>query len=162
MQKINLVFVLLIFLINGCATPSTLGSKINFDNSQTYAASLDKVWEAIIEVVSENNLIISTLEKDSGIISLTNVPYEPSWADEGVRGESVGMEHVITERIANFNIFARADDKGLVTVRVNSSMKMLERSGNNSAAYPFSYAWLPSYSNGTLERLILSNISTKL
>jgi len=160
--KSILIYSLYLFLIVGCATPGTLGTKINIKNTETYDTNFDNVWEAIIQVIAEANLSITTLEKDSGIIAISNSSYEPTWADEGTRGETMGVQDQVVDRNATFNIFARSKNENQTDVQVNTRFKMQIQSGNGSQAYPFVRNWYDSYSNGSLERLIFSGIKQRL
>lgn len=160
LRKITCLFI--ISILFGCATPGTLPTQTNINRSQIYNAPFNDVWEAIIEQIAESNLSITTLERDSGIIAISNSNYDPSWAEEGTRGETLGVPDVVTQRVANFNIFAKEEGQNEIKVRVNTSFRMLIRSGNGSEIYPFNSTWYDSYSNGTLERLILEGISHHL
>ena len=160
LRKITCLFI--ISMLIGCATPGTLPTPTDINRSQTYNAPFNDVWEAIIEQIAESNLNITTLERDSGIIAISNSNYDQQWAEEGTRGETVGAPDVITQRVANFNIFAKEVGSNETTVRVNSSFRMYIRTGNGSQIYPFNYSWQDAYSNGTLEKLILEGISHRL
>ena len=144
----------------GCATPQP-ATRTVIEKSRVFDAPYDKVWAAIIAGVAESNLPITTLEKDSGLIAITNAAYESGWADEGVRGSVLGTDDLVMERAANFNIFAVAENSVQTRVQVNSDLKMNVRRGNGSDAIPFTYQWQPSFSNGQLERLILDGIARR-
>lgn len=150
-----------VFSLVGCATPGTLPLEPDITKSRTYAASYDQVWKAIIAGVAESNLNITTLEKDSGIIAISNSSYESNWAYEGTRGSVMNVPDQVVERSANFNILAVSEEKK-TRVQVNSSFKMRIKTGNGSNAYPFNYQWQRSYSNGTLEKIILDGIARRV
>lgn len=134
----------------------------NIDKSRVYNAPYDQVWSAIIAVVGESNLPITTLEKASGIVAISNATYEPGWANEGTRGSVLGVSDLVTQRVATFNIIAVREDSGQTRVRINSSFKMNVRRGNGSEAFPFTYQWQQAYSNGTLENIIFEGIASRL
>jgi hypothetical protein len=148
--------------LTGCVTVSSTGVQQNITDSAEFSADYDSVWAAIIGSLAAENLSITTLEKDSGLIALSDVRYEVSWANEGVRGSSVGAPHVIAERRANFNVFATEISPTSTRVQINTRFEMQERTGNNSIAYPYVYNWHPSYSNGRLEALIFDAIRSRL
>ncbi|TVT76719.1 MAG: hypothetical protein FHP92_08705 [Denitromonas halophila] len=152
----------LISLLAGCATPSIPPTQTTIDKSREYSAPYDKVWSAIIAGVAESNLNITTLEKESGIVAISNTTYDPSWANEGTRGSILGVPDQVIERIANFNILATPQGSEKTRVQVNSSFKMNVRHGNGSQAIPFTYQWQQAYSNGTLEEIILNGIEHRV
>lgn len=156
-----LAFTIIAMLV-GCATPGVQPTKTSIDKSRDYSAPYDKVWAAIIAGVAESNLNITTLEKESGIIAITNTAYDPSWANEGTRGSVLGVSDQIMERTANFNILATRQGLDQTRVQVNSSFKMNVRHGNGSQAIPFTYQWQQAYSNGTLEQIILDGIARRI
>ena len=160
MKTKYLAISLFLVALVGCATPQP-ATRTVIEKSRVFDAPYDKVWAAIISGVAESNLPITTLEKDSGLIAITNAAYEPGWAEEGVRGSVLGTPDMVMERVANFNIFAVAESSVQTRVQVNSDMKMHVRRGNGSDALPFIYQWQPSFSNGQLERLILDGIARR-
>ncbi|RTE65750.1 hypothetical protein EH243_10795 [Amphritea opalescens] len=151
-----------VFSLVGCATPGTLPFESDITKSRTYAASYDQVWKAIIAGVAESNLNITTIEKDSGIIAISNSSYEPNWAYEGTRGNVMNVPDQVVERSANFNILAVSEEEKQTRVQVNSSFKMKIKTGNGSNVYPFNYQWQRAYSNGTLEKIILDGIARRV
>lgn len=157
----NIFIISFIFILSGCAVPGVLPTETNIAKSRMYEVPYDKVWSAIIAGIAESNLNITTLEKDSGIIVLSNVAYEPDWAHEGKRGSVLGIPNYIAHRSANFNILATRKGAGKTLVQVNSTFKMQIRSGNNSQALPYQYQWHKSYSNGRLEQTILDGIERR-
>lgn len=158
----KIVTLLLIALLVGCATPGLPPTQTNIEKSKVYSAPYDKVWSAIIAGVAESNLNITTLEKESGIIAISNSTYDPSWANEGTRGSVLGVPDQVMERIANFNILATRQGADKTRVQVNSSFKMNVRHGNGSQAIPFTYQWQQAYSNGTLEQIVLDGVARRI
>jgi len=157
------IFVLsLVAVLLGCATVGVPPTQTNIEKFRAYNAPYDKVWSAIIAGIAESNLSITTLEKDSGIIAISNVTYEPSWANEGTRGSVLGVPDQVMERTANFNILATRQGVDQTQVQVNSSFKMNVRHGNGSQAIPFTYQWQQAYSNGTLEQIILDGVARRI
>ena len=152
----------LILLVLGCSTPGTLPTQQTVDKSRVYTAPYDEVWSAIIAGIAESNLSITTLEKDSGIVAISNASYDPLWAHEGKRGNVLGVPDQVVERTANFNILANKEGPEQTRVQVNSSLKMQVRYGNGSQAYPFTYQWHKAYSNGILEQTILNGIARRI
>lgn len=157
-----IVTLSLIALLVGCATPGLQPTKTSIDKSKVYNAPYDKVWSAVIAGVAESNLNITTLEKASGIIAISNTTYDSSWANEGTRGSVLGVSDKVMERIANFNILATRQGPDQTRVQVNSSFKMNVRHGNGSQAIPFTYQWQQAYSNGILEQIILDGVARRI
>lgn len=155
------IMLLLFFVITGC-TAGVPPKRLNIENSRTYSATYDEVWSAIIAGIAESNLNISIVEKNSGIIAISNVAYPPNWADEGIRGSVLGTEDKVMERVANFNIFASQINAGKTKAQVNSNFRMQIRRGNGSEALPYVYGWQQAYSNGALERLILDGVQRRI
>ncbi len=150
-----------VLFLNGCATQGTLPSRVNIEKSRTYDASFDIVWSAIIQGIAETNMPITTLEKDSGLIAITDCSYSPADAHEGTRGSVLGVPDQVMHRKASLNIFATNPEPDRTKVLVNLGMKMHIRKGNGSYAFPFVYSWEDAYSNGNIERLILDGISRR-
>ena len=75
---------LLTTLLAGCATEPR---KYNFDNSQTFDASMENVWPQTIEFFAERSLPISVIERDSGLITVNDARISMMelsiWADCG-------------------------------------------------------------------------------
>lgn len=65
----------LIALLVGCATPGLQPTQTNINKSKVYNAPYDKVWSSVIASVAESNLNITTLEKESGIVAISNAEY---------------------------------------------------------------------------------------
>lgn len=165
MKKKLVIKIILILsfvgLFVGCSTIGTQATRIPIKNSRTYDESFDNVWNAVILFVGEKNLSISTMEKVSGIIVISNISYEGGWAIEGELGSSAGVKHKVTDRKGNFNIIVREiNDKTLV--QINSDLKIQERTGNGSQIFPYSYQWKQTYSNGVIERIILDGIEQRI
>ena len=161
MKKISLAIPLIALLV-GCSTPATLPIETSITKERTYNASYDQVWSAVISGIAESNLNINTLEKDSGIVAISNTTYDPSWANEGLPGSVLGVPDQVMDRVATFNIFTTKQVVNTTRVQVNSSFKMNVRHGNGSQAFPFIYQWRQVYSNGNLERNILDSIERKI
>jgi len=158
----NISVLLIVVAIAGCATVGVPPTQSDFEKSKVFKASYSQVWSAIIAVIAESNLPITTLEKDSGIVAISNVIYEPSWANEGTRGSVLGVPDLVTQRVANFNILATRQSSYKTRVQVNSNFKINVRRGNGSPAFPFIFQWQQAYSNGTLERIILDGVTQKV
>jgi hypothetical protein len=162
LNRVLPLIALLVALLVGCTTPGLQPTQVNVDKTRVYSAPYDKVWTAIIAGVAESNLSITTLEKESGIVAISNTTYDPVWANEGTRGSVLGVSDEVVERIANFNILATPQGPDQTRVQVNSSFKMNVRHGVGSPAVPFTYKWHQAYSNGSLERMILDGIARRL
>lgn len=160
-QAIVVAFLLLALLFS-CVTPGIVATSINIDKSRIYEVPFDKVWPAIIAGVAETNLNITALEKDSGLIAISNASYSSNDAFEGTRGSVMGVSDQVVARVAEFNIFATRNGDSTTKVQVNTNFKMQIRSGNGSQLFPYEYRWEQSYSNGNVEKRILEGIAARI
>lgn len=158
----NLWIIILISVLAGCVQHGVKPSKSEVDNSRTFNADYDSVWSAIIASVAEANLNITTLEKESGLVAISNAGYGPDWAEEGTRGKTMGVPHKVTVRKANFNILATKRGPNRTKVTINTKFQMKVRTGNGSKAFPYRYTWQAAYSNGKLEALIFDEIEDRI
>lgn len=163
LRKFKLLLVIsYAFMLYGCSTQATSPTALNVDKSEVYEATYDQVWAAVIAGIAEANLPITTLEKDSGIIVVSGVSYDRDWANEGTRGSVLGVDDLVVERLANFNIMAIEISEEKTRLQLNSTFKMNVRSGNGSQMFPFQYRWQKSYSNGSLEKIMLDGIDARV
>jgi len=111
MSRVYVVTALLLF---GCASAP---KNYNFEASETYEASYDEVWSAVIDVFSENDWPIQTLEKDSGLISTTHagMTRNSNWSDC-----DVGMFETLEDKVGSFNVRVR-EVQGGTSLTVNAS-----------------------------------------
>jgi hypothetical protein len=157
-----LLITLFSALLCSCSTPGVRAVPVEIEKSRIYDAPFEVVWPAIIGGVAESNLKITALEKDSGLIAISDATYSPLDANEGARGTVMGVPDLVVIRVAALNIFATRPSENQTRVQVNTSMKMQIRSGNGSQMIPFQYRWEESYSNGRIERLVLDGIANRL
>lgn len=149
-------------LLSGCATQGIAPSPVSLEKERVFDAPFDTVWPAIIGGIAETNLKITTLEKASGLIAISDSPYSPEDAIEGTRGSVLGVPDLILARQASLNIFATSPSQDKTKVKVNLSMKMNVRRGNGSQAFPFVTNWQDSYSNGNIEKSILDGVDSRI
>ena len=152
---------ILALFVAGCATQGSLPARTSVEKSRTFNAPFDAVWPAIIGGIAETNLKITTLEKASGLIAITDSSYSPSDANEGTRGSVLGYPDQVMNRSASLNIFATSTEPNKTTVRVNVSFKMNIRTGNGSMAFPHLFKWEEAYSNGNIEKSMLDGIASR-
>nr|WP_320048479.1 hypothetical protein [uncultured Desulfuromonas sp.] len=162
MRSFRLVFLCVALMLSGCATQGVLPQQVSVDKVREFSAPYDEVWAAIIASIAETNIGITTLAKDSGLIAMSNIGYDPIWAYEGTRGSVLGTPDLVEQRIANFNILATSVSEEKTQVQVNSNFRMLLRTGNGSMAFPFQRSWVQTYSKGTLEAKILDSVAAKI
>jgi len=148
--------------LTGCATQGIAPSPVSLEKERVFDAPFDVVWPAIIGGIAETNLKITTLEKASGLIAISDSPYSPEDAIEGTRGSVLGVPDLVLMRQASLNIFATSPSQDKTNVKVNLSMKMNVRRGNGSQAFPFVTSWQDSYSNGNIEKSILDGVATRI
>lgn len=118
-MKVNLAVVSLLpfLLLGGCFPPyvpptvapvSRVGTEV--------AASFGKVWDAVIDVFSERNIGIKTLDRSSGLIVAENASVRvedgKAWADcgtlPGASPKSIAVAS-LNPTIARYNILVRGD-----------------------------------------------------
>ena len=110
----KLLVLLLCFGLVGCAT---IYKPIPYEKKQhTYIATFDKSWAAIIEVISEENLPIATIDKTSGII-LTSFVTTGMWG--------ITKKDSILEPEARFtlNILVKSIDANTTRITINSHIE---------------------------------------
>lgn len=148
--------------VAGCATQGTLPVKQQVEKARVFEAPFDAVWPAIVGSIAETDLKITTLEKASGLIGITDSTYAPADANEGTRGQTLGHDDEVIARSATLNIFATSPAPGATRVQVNVSLKMNIRTGNGSLAFPFRTQWHEAASNGRIEQAMLDGIARRL
>ena len=162
MRIASSIALLTILLVTACSTPGSLPTKATIERTRTFDAPFEVVWPAIIGGIAETNLKITTLEKASGLIAIADTQYSKDDATEGTRGSVLGVADLVMNRSASLNIFAVSAGGDRTSVRVNVGMKMNIRTGNGSMAFPFVYSWEESFSNGSIEGLILDGIAKRI
>lgn len=112
MKKLFIWFVCL--SLTGCAT---IYKPIPYEEKQrTYTATFDKSWSALIEIISEENLPIATIDKTSGII-LTSFVTTGMWG--------ITKKDSILEPEARFtlNILVKNIDANTTIITINSHIE---------------------------------------
>ncbi|MXX07242.1 MAG: hypothetical protein F4122_09880 [Gammaproteobacteria bacterium] len=155
MKKI--VFTLLALILAGCATAPR---QYQFDNSQSFDASMDEIWPEIIEFFAENNLSISTLERNSGLVAVDNLRLHilefDRYADcQGMQGSL--LEVVADDNRTDLNVFVRERSTDGTTMTVNTRFQVFIE-----GTWLSSGGWQSCVSKGTLENAIFEQIATNI
>jgi hypothetical protein len=123
MLKICLSFFILVFLA-GCAAPS---APKPFSNAQNVVGTYDQVWDGVMDVLSQNNVQIKTLAKDSGFISAESARFTDNFAVCDER-----LVHNV-RKYSTFNIRLQRGDQ-VQKMTVNSDWRLVGR--NTITGYP--------------------------
>jgi len=146
----------LALLWTGCAAVRPTPTEIT--KSKKYDADYDTAWKATVEAIAEENVTVSTIEKDSGLIVLSPFDYHPTQASEGKCGH---LEQII-RRQGRGNIFVTAEEEKKTKVQINTKLSAQIRWGTGSGFAPFEYYWIKTYSNGAIESELFDAIGNRI
>ena len=146
--------------LTGCAVSMPAPEEYRFDNSRTFDVNMDDLWEEVVEFFAENNLPISIIERDSGLIVSNDLRFSNDaefnqYADCGVRAEDLGNLRR-DSGTGDVNIFIRERSTGNVEVTVNSRFGLF-REVQTTIYVSKSFDCV---SKGVLESTILDRITT--
>ena len=140
----TILMTCLVSLAAGCATASS--------GIRAYDASIDDVWEATLEVFAEQRIPISSLERDSGIIST-------EWATaikEDMDCGSAGKFGKDLSRRGQYNVFVHEVDSGAVEVQVNAQWQASRYSMGEYLSD------VPCSSSGRAEKMFHESLGARL
>ena len=157
----NLVALVLCLALISCVG-SPAPAQYQFDNSRSFDASMGDVWEAIIEFFAANNLPISMIERDSGLIVLDDLRFSSDeefnqYADCGVAAGDMGNLRQ-DSGIGNMNLFIRERSTGNAEVSVNTRFHLLREVQTNM----YLSKWFECVSTGALESVIFDRIADSI
>lgn len=145
----------LIFTMVGCVT-FTPPKHHSFSNSQTFDASMNDVWAVTVEFIAKNkNFRIDTIERDSGVMSATNLtshhnPVFLRYADCGK-----WSKHIPSRNKLNYTVFAKEKSAKKTELTINAEYSMdWWFDGNNK--------WTACVSKGTLEKQLFDWINANV
>ncbi|MCX7661849.1 MAG: hypothetical protein N2Z79_04105 [Candidatus Omnitrophica bacterium] len=158
MKRSSSIFVLLFFL-SGCATitPPLLEKPI--EREKIFSVNYDRLWEAGISVFIKSSGILSTIDKQSGVMAIVNTL------------NSQDLKDFVIERPPSFPwgcyfgngqvyinaIFSKVDEN---STRLYLKTKILANLFN-AYGYPLQFN-VPLTSNGKLEEEIFKKLSAEL
>lgn len=135
----------------GCATPAIEIKP--FDKSATVEASYDEVWNKLIRFTSTNDVSVSSVEKDSGLIVLSGDNLSQGVISQYCAAQAPFLS-VLSSGTAKGSIVV-TDDDGFVTVTVNAKFNT---TFVNNMSSPPTYNTVPCNSTGAFETAVLGAI----
>jgi hypothetical protein len=148
----GLLLCVSIFLV-GCATV-----KPGITETRTFTGSFDDVWRATVQTLAERALPVSSLEKDSGLITT-----DLHIIDYSFFGEKTPENIAVPPNVAlgiwenpEYSVKALLSSEGpnRTRVKINTHIKAFERNMTD--------AWYVCYSNGIIEKNIMDAIQSKV
>ena len=146
-----------LLVLTACATAP---AQYQFDNSRSFEVGLDEVWPEVVNFFAENNLPISTVERDSGLIVADDLRFSMA---EFAQYADCGQSPLATESNArgSVNLFVRERSTDGSTLTVNTRFQVYREVGTpGTTIYGASY--VDCVSNGTLENAIMERIATSV
>ena len=160
--------ILLIVLLSGCANSRYIDSYAGYyaKRDMDFNKDLNTCWQVLLDVLSDENQPIATIEKESGIIvtdfvlidksslmRYASVPYNP-------RGTGY------TQGKYKLNIRVKKTSEGVTNIKVNIYLEGFwnesQRSGWENAWHPVASGAHPLESRGVLENEILQSVNSML
>jgi len=155
-MKVKKVLFLLVvcFYLFGCGS---LPEPRIITNKFTINEDYDFIWTAIIETLSDLQLPIQTIEKDSGLIATDWIPFTKEAGKEYADYGKLGLlEHADTLE-GKFNIFVKKITETSCEVRVNCTFEQSTRNLEGDFVRR-----APCVSTGVLEADIYNSILEKV
>ena len=143
--------------LTGCATAP---AQYLFDNSRSFDAGMDEVWPEVINFFAENNLPISVIERDSGLVVSDDLRFS---ASEFAEYADCGEEALAVDRnpSGSVNLFVRERSSDSATVTVNTRFRVYREVGTRGSIF-YGAADIECVSKGALENSIIERIRTGL
>jgi len=148
--------VLLCVFIVGCVTmPKEIPV---IQNTLEVNIPFDKAWSAVVETISDMQLPIKAIEKDSGILTTENVTFANGFlADNEINRVSLKPSvfgGVWRQGRYSLNIFVTAIDANHTRIKANSHIEAYEQSITNS--------WYICHSKGIIESTLFESVKSQL
>ena len=154
MRKNTLIFLFSLVLV-GCATAP---AQYQFDNTQSFEVGMDDIWPEVVNFFAENNLPISTVDRDSGLIVAEDLRFSVA---EFAQYADCGQSPLATESNArgNVNLFVRERSTDGTTLTVNTRFQVYREVGTRGSTI-YGAANVDCVSKGTLENAIMEQIGS--
>lgn len=150
MKRSGIKVSILLLVMFSCAVPR---SSYQFDRSILLEAEFGQVWDAVIDVFGEQNWIIETIERESGIISTSwFLLTDSDHIDCGGAGLFAGY----INHQGRFNVIVREVSNG-TKLKVNTKWRALKKSslfGDDE--------WVDCVSKGTIENRIQNTVKERI
>jgi hypothetical protein len=154
MFKLHNVFAALFMVafLGGCASAPVIDIK-PFDKSVSFEGDFDESWSKLVAFLSTNDVNIGTIEKDSGLITLSG------------DNLSVGIITQYCDATATFlwtmtggtarGSILMVEDSGFVTATVNVKF---QGTSSSTLSSPPTYSTSPCNSRGVFEASVLGSL----
>lgn len=148
------------FILGACAT--TLPSKEAIQSSRMYGTSYNEAWEAVLASLSEQNIRVTSMEKESGKIVAEDGTLELRQFELGRYDStycfcgSAERYHVLRGLSAEYTISVIRGNEIRTSVHIDTSYRASQYSEDRHTG------WLPCLSKGVFEPLFLDLVDTRL
>ncbi len=136
----------IVLLVSACSTHHPI--RRDFVNSRSFAADFNRTFSAVTETAAEFTLPITSISKDSGLVTVQWIAMPREWLDCYAQPPTPGTSH------ASYliNILVMREAAGRTKVTVNSFMTRTD----------VPVALSECFSTGVFETLFFSTIERKL
>jgi hypothetical protein len=146
--------------LGGCA--SFPPHKDTIPNSRTYGNSYDEVWEAVLGSLSELNIQVKSMEKESGIIVAEDGTVELRQFELGRYDSKYCFcgnperYNLLRELVGEYTISVTRGTEVRVSVKIDASYRASQYSVDHFIG------WLPCPSKGIFEPFFLEHVESRL
>jgi hypothetical protein len=146
------VLLIIAIILGGCASAPVV-EIAPFDKSVSYEGNFDQSWSRLVAFMSTNDISIGTIEKDSGLITLSGDNLSSSVLANYCDARST-FGFTLTSGQARGSVLM-VDDEGFITVTVNVKFMGTFMNGFTN---PPSYSTRACNSTGVFETAILGSL----
>tara|TARA_B100000780_G_scaffold278495_1_gene252205 strand:- start:1463 stop:1933 length:471 start_codon:yes stop_codon:yes gene_type:complete len=151
-KSYTIIIALMIFL-GGCASAPVIEVK-PFDKSVSFEGDFDESWARLVNFLSTNDVSIGTIEKDSGLVTLSGDNLSGALVSEYCAA-TVPFLSTLTGGRANGSVLM-TEDSGFITATVNIRFQATTMfPGYNS---PPTYSTTGCASRGAFETAVLGSL----
>tara|TARA_Y100000991_G_C21969625_1_gene348703 strand:+ start:68 stop:535 length:468 start_codon:yes stop_codon:yes gene_type:complete len=152
-NKLSIFFgILYVIILGGCASTPVV-EIAPFDKSASFEGDFNQSWSKLVAFMSTNDISIGTIEKDSGLITLSGDNLQPSVIKNYCDATS-GFLSVLSSGRAQGSVLM-VDDEGFITVTVNAKF---QGTFVNAMTNPPTYNTYPCNSTGVFETAVLGAV----
>lgn len=152
--------LMMVMGVLGIVMSSCAGTKFvvipSEEKTYVFEYDLDTVWTKLIFVLNEQELPITTIEKESGIIVTDFVLFDAK-SSFGKSVLQIGTLEFVKEGRYRLNILATKRGKASTSVRINAHIEKFSQELMENT-----YSWKPQLSNGYIEKQIFTELNTAL
>ena len=164
MKKALLLLLFLAMYMNCTSVKPAV--KMDIEDTKIFTYKYDNVWTAVSEVLAERDILIQDSQKEAGVISTRDKVFAYAGAEEEMKKiasiPEIGgvFRSEINQAKYRFDIYVKRLEGQKTEVRIISQMAISNYKGNENL--PYRDYWHTCYSNGTVEKALFDEISTKL